>query len=941
MSKGFIKIEKKWQKKWERAGIFETDIDRKKKKFFTSLIIPYVNGRMHIGHSYTFTRTDIYARFKRMQGYNTLLAQGFHATGEPIVGAIERLKNGDKSQTETFRMFGATEKDMENFRKRGPEFAAKFWMDKFMEDSKSMGYSIDWRRSFITTSISPHFSRFIEWQYNTLRKKGYVVQGTHPVIWCPHDQSPTGDHDRLEGEGESPIEYTGVKFKLGDAFLVCATLRPETVYGVTNIWVNPDATYYKVKAGSENWIVSRECYYKLKDQIKHLEKISEAGDIIGKKCIDPLGNRELPILPSHFVDSESATGIVMSVPAHAPYDWIALKEIMEKNELEVYGLTKGDIEPIVLIKSAGDNAVELCAKMKIISLNQKDLLDEATKTLYKKEFHSGVLNEKCGPYAGLSVADSKDRIILDFVSKGIASPVWDCNKVICRCTTRCHVKILENQWFLKFSDAKWKALASKCLSGMRIVPEDARPNFENTIGWLKDKACARKSGLGTKLPWDNEWIVETLSDSTIYMAYYTISHIIKKSRIKPQSLTGEVFDYIFLGKGDAAIVSRMSKIPVKKLNMMKSEFEYFYPMNSRNSAKDLIQNHLTFYIFHHTAIWPNRYWPLEISANGYVNIEGEKMSKSKGNFIVLKDIITQHGSDLTRVNIACSSEGLEDADWRFESIKSYRSRIEFLFGLIKDIKKTGKKKRRNVDYFILSRLEKIKRDSLLAYSELKFRTACQSLLFESVNDLKWYIRRCGGAKNCSRDIFVEYLTELSKLLSPIIPHMAEEMWHMLGGKGFVSASRWPEHDKSPVNDEAESWENMLRQTISDMEEIKSIIKKDAKKCTIFVAENWKFSVLEKIMKGRERSLDDITKEIMQSDARRYGKATLSFIQASYSKSKEINRVVRRDAQFALLEESKKFLESETGMKIDICDSEKSDSQKAKISAPNKFGLLLD
>ena len=941
MPEDFIKIEKKWQNRWEKARVFQTEIDTKKKKFFTSLIIPYVNGRMHMGHSYTFTRTDAYARFKRLLGYNTLLAQGFHATGEPIVGAVERLKNGDKSQTETFRMFGASENDMADFRKKGPEFVAKFWMEKFIEDSKSMGYSIDWRRSFITTSINPQFSRFIEWQYNTLKKKGYVVQGTHPVIWCPHDQSPTGDHDRLEGEGESPVEYTGIKFKFGDSFLVCATLRPETIYGVTNIWVNPDATYYKIRARSENWIVSRECFYKLKDQIKHVEKISEALNIIGKKCTDIISNREIPILPSRFVDPESATGIVMGVPGHAPYDWIALKELMDNNELEIYGLEKTDVDPIVMIKSGFENAVELCAKMKITSLKQADLLEEATKTLYKKEFHDGILNDKCGQYFGLSIIDSKDKIIADFVSKGVASPIWDCNKVVCRCTTRCHVKILENQWFLKFSDAKWKGAARKCLAGMRIVPQESILNFENTIEWLKDKACARKSGLGTPMPWDREWIIETLSDSTIYMAYYTISWIIKKNKIKQQSLTDEVFDYIFLGKGAAPSIAKTAKLPLKVLNAMHSEFEYFYPVNSRNSAKDLIQNHLTFYIFHHIAIWTNRYWPLEISTNGYVNVEGEKMSKSKGNFIVLKDVISQHGADMTRINIACSSEGLEDADWRFEGIKSYRSRVEFIFEMIKNLGKMKSKKRRNADFFVLSRMEKIKNDSMNSYSDLRFRSAGQSVLFEPVNDLKWYIRRCNGIKNCNKDVIEPYLGDLAVIISPLVPHISEEMWYRLGRRGMVASAMWPEHNKLAVNEGAESWENMLRHTIADVEEIKSIVKNEPKKCSIFVAESWKFGVLKKIINNREASLDNITKEIMQSDARRYGKATLFFIQSSYSKSKDVNSVTSRDEQFALLEESRKFLENETGMRIEIVDSEKSDLQKARNSAPYKFGLLLE
>src|SRR3989338_7159025 len=99
----FKKIEKKWQNKWASKKLFEANVDKKRKKFFTSNIIPYVNGNAHIGHSYTFTRTDVYARYKRMQGFNTLMAQGFHATGEPIVGTVERLQKNDKSQIETYK----------------------------------------------------------------------------------------------------------------------------------------------------------------------------------------------------------------------------------------------------------------------------------------------------------------------------------------------------------------------------------------------------------------------------------------------------------------------------------------------------------------------------------------------------------------------------------------------------------------------------------------------------------------------------------------------------------------------------------------------------------------------------------------------------------------------------------------------------------------------
>jgi len=194
----FKKIEKKWQKRWKKAKIFEANASDKP-KFFITIPYPYLNGAPHIGAGFTFFRGDVYARFKRMQGFNVLYPQAFHATGEPILGTVERLKQNDTAQIETFKLYGATDEDLENFKKKGAKFVAKYWMKKWIEDLKLAGFSIDWRRTFITTTMTPTYSRFIEWQYNTLRKKGYVVQGTHPVIWCPHCKSPTGDHDRLEG----------------------------------------------------------------------------------------------------------------------------------------------------------------------------------------------------------------------------------------------------------------------------------------------------------------------------------------------------------------------------------------------------------------------------------------------------------------------------------------------------------------------------------------------------------------------------------------------------------------------------------------------------------------------------------------------------------------------------------------------------------------------
>ncbi|MBI5872372.1 class I tRNA ligase family protein [archaeon] len=481
------KIDKKWQKRWERAKIFEANVNKKRKKFFITIPYPYVNGAPHIGAGFTFIRGEVYARFKRMQGFNVLYPQAFHATGEPILGTIERVKKNDKTQIETFKLFGATDRDIKNFVKNGPEFTAKYWKSKWMEILRMTGFSADWRRTFITTTMTPQYSRFIEWQYNNLKKRGHVVQGTHPVIWCPNCQSPTGDHDRLMGEGESPIEYVVIKFKLDSGEIIpCGTLRPETIYGVTNLWVNPEVKYVGVKVDGETWVISKEAAEKLKDQLKKVEILQEISgrELVGKFVENPVVKDKIIILPASFVDPSAATGMVMSVPSHAPYDWIGLVDLQKDEEqlkeFELDPLIVKNIKPISLIKTEGfgeQPAIEICQQMNIQNQSEKGKLDEATALLYKKEFHTGVLKDNT-PYVGKKVSEIKDDLIRELFEKKVVDIMWECTaQVVCRCTTVCHVKILENQWFLKFSDEEWKDKVKECIEQMRFFPEEVRSQF--------------------------------------------------------------------------------------------------------------------------------------------------------------------------------------------------------------------------------------------------------------------------------------------------------------------------------------------------------------------------------------------------------------------------------------------------------------------------------
>jgi len=860
----FKDIEKKWQKRWEKAKIFEANVDKKKKKFFVTIPYPYVNGAPHIGAGFTFIRGDVYARFKRMQGFNVLLPQAFHATGEPIFGTIERLKKNDKTQIETFKLFGATDQDMKNFVKKGPEFTAQYWKSKWIEALKKTGSSVDWRRTFITTTMTPPYSRFVEWQYRNLRKKEYVVQGTHPVIWCPHDQSPTGDHDRLRGEGESPIEYILIKFKLDTGeILPCGTLRPETIYGVTNVWVNPKVDYAGAEIDGESWIVSKEAAEKLKDQLKNLKTSGEisGSELVGKFVENPVTKEKIIILPADFCDPNAASGIVMSVPSHAPYDWVALNDLQKHPEqLKDYEIDLSvvkNIKPVSLIKVEGFGehpAIEISEKMGIKSQQEKEKLDEATAILYKKEFHTGVVKDDVEDYAKMNVSEAKDLIWKSMIQQKIADTIWECTApVVCRCTTPCHVKILENQWFLKYSDEEWKKKVKQLIGGMKFYPEEVRQQFLNTVDWLKDKACTRRSGLGTPLPWDKEWIIETLSDSTIYMAYYTISSVINKNKIPAAKLTDEVFDFVFFGKGKIEKISKKVKLNKKIIKEMREQFEYFYPVDLRTSGKDLVQNHFTFYLFHHVAMWDDpKYWPRNIGVNGYVKVLGSKMSKSIGNVVPLRGLVDSIGADLTRINIVASNEGMDDADWRDESVISYISRIEYLANLLSQLKKSKRKTVKETDKYLLSRMQMYIQNATQNYELMKFRSVAQNTIFDFVNDIKWYTERVGGIKNCNRKVLTDCLSALVRMLAPIIPYVCEEFWRQLGNKKFVSIAEWPKYSERLIDKDSMQMEENFKKSIEDL---KNVIKIAGKKKNLYL-----YFVADKEVDYFDQSLDFIKKQ---------------------------------------------------------------------------------
>ncbi|MEM1927600.1 MAG: leucine--tRNA ligase [Acidilobaceae archaeon] len=943
-------IESKWQERWREARIFEADPKPGVPKYFVTFPYPYVNAPPHLGSAFTILRVDVTARYKRMRGYNVLFAQGWHATGGPIVAAALRLREGDPRIVESLKLAGVPESEIEKFRE--PETWVRYFTREWRRDLERYGMSIDWRREFFTTRLNPYYSKFIEWQYLKLRDKGLIGKGRHPVVWCPKEGKVVGDHDRPdEYVGIGPIEAYIIKFKLSDGRVLPAlTLRPETVFGVTNIWVHPEASYLLADVEGELWVLNETSSRELRDQGYRVEVRGrvDGRELLGLEALNPATGSRVPVLPAWFVDPDVGTGMVMSVPAHAPFDLAALLDLKrDKSLLARYGLDPGvvdRIEPIVIIETEDYRGVpaeeELKAK-RVASQHDRELLEEATRDLYSREFHKGVMLENTGPWRGVSVAQARESVASWLSSINSALRVYTLpQRVYCRCGSRAHVKIVEDQWFILYSREDWKKLAFEALESMMIVPREAKAEMNRFMGELGDWAFTHKGELGTHLPWDPEWVIESLSDSTIYMAYYALAKYLQhpeKYGVKPENLTPEFFDYVLLGIGDPREVSAKTGIGVELLEEIRREFLYWYPVDLRISGKDLLYNHLIFFIMHHVAIFPRELWPRGISVNGWVLVGGEKMSKSRGNFILLRQALEWWGADATRwaETLAGADSTLDDANFdptvADSAVEDLVSWLEFAranYG-------RGRDDWRRVDDWF----NHVLNETIVKVTELMEKTMYKSALVEGFYGLqakfKWYLRRAGVP---NRELLKRFIEVQTLLIAPFAPHLAEEVWSLIGKEGFVSLAPWPTPDYSAIKPEIARAESIVESTLEDAREILKLV--GAGKIVVTVAARWKYEFLGEVKKlAQDKPLAEALREALRvSPHRERAGALVSRI----AKSPEIlEKLVDPDLEYEFLKEAEEFFSRELGVEVRVEREEEGSSPRKSQALPAKPAIYVE
>ena len=752
-----------------------------------------------------------------------------------------------------------------------PQYWLEYFPPLWKRDLTDLGCRVDWRRSMVTTDANPYYDAFVRWQMNRLKEMGKIRFGKRYTVYSPKDGQACMDHDRQTGEGIGVQEYTGMKLRVlewagtakekvegkvpegANVYFVPATLRPETMYGQNCCFVGPGLTYgiYEVEKGKEYYFISSRAARNMAFQgifpswgvFPKVAELSGA-DVIGTLVHAPLSVHKegIRILPMESVKASKGTGVVTSVPSDSPDDYATMVDLVKK--ADYYKIKKewaeGDILPIIETPSYGNlTAKYLVESMKINSPKDAKQLAEAKDLAYKEGFYKGKMIY--GDFKGKSVEEAKPLVRQQLLDSGEAFNYAEPDGlVISRSGDECVAGHLD-QWFMNYGtpeksgDDSWQPAVLKHVrnedgvSGLNTFSTEVKNAFEQVLFWLAQWACARSYGLGTKLPWDQSQLVESLSDSTIYMSYYTIAHLLHTdifgtqrgvADVSPDQMTDEIWDYLFCR---TQTVPAGTTIKQESLDLMRREFEYWYPLDLRCSGKDLIQNHLTFFLYVHIALFPPEYWPRAVRINGHLMLNGEKMSKSTGNFLTLADAIRKFGADATRIALADAGDGIEDANFEETVANSNILRMYELRtwceSVIQDARLLGKgetyaevkEKERHKnndaiqrtgakifwDQIFENELNGLVKEAEREYELTNYKAAIKSGLYDFISARDFYrevTKAAGGGMHA--ELVRRYIELQALMVTVVAPHWAEHIWlEVLRKEDTVQNALFPEVDE--------------------------------------------------------------------------------------------------------------------------------------------------
>ena len=842
-----------WQSEWAQAGIARAERVPGREKFYAIVAYPGPSGFLHLGHLRGMLIADALHRYHRMRGRQVFFPTGTHATGLPAVTFAQRVQDRDPFVVAQLREHEIPETEWS--RLEDPAYAARFLGRQYLLLFRRLGLLAD--ESAYLTTIDDDYQAFIRWQFHRLNDAGVLVQGPHYSSVCPVcgpvsvDPSET---DLSAGGNAETVLYTTVPFRLDDGrILLAATLRPETVYGVTNLWLHPSAPLVVWHLGEHEFLVSHAVAPRLVDQHGgRAGSLVPPDHLIGRGVRVPLTDHEVPILASPVVEPARGTGVVMSVPGHAPADWLALRELDEASRSKVGAipviidvpneapLTPSERE---LLSGEGVPAERACRAVGAATLTDEDAREEATERLYRVELLRGRMEAEFAAAAPVARAREETRAGLEKLPGGMEVREFSI-PVLCRNGHEVVIRKVPDQWFLKYSDPEWKAETRSRLTSMTIRPAEYSRALPGILDWFDDRPCTRRGRwLGTPFPLDPTWLIEPIADSTFYPAYFPVRRFVASGRVPTEALTDAFFDYVFLGRG-----SGEPGLSREVQDEVREEFRYWYPLDVNIGGKEHMRVHFPVFLFTHARLLPETLGPRGLFVHFWLTLSGgvkisKKHGASKGGVIPpIQIALERWGADALRLFYAQAANPEQDIEWSPELADIASGRLEEVERVARSFGATGPERGAapELEAWLLSAMHEAVARAQSAFESMSLREAAEIAYVEIPGLLRRYQLRGGAGGFALQRVVTAWI----RLLAPITPHVAEELAGRPNGR-LVAEAKFPDSADFPHLPAALRAEEYLSRVEEDL---RGVLKPASARGEVpdgvvfFVAAPWKVPV---------------------------------------------------------------------------------------------------
>ena len=702
------KFEDNIYKNWEEKGYFKPSGDKTKESYCIMMPPPNVTGKLHMGHALDGTLQDILIRYKRMQGFNTLWLPGTdHAAISTEVKIIEKLKEEGIDKHDLGR---------EKFLERAWDWTKEYG-GTIVKQQKKLGCSADWSRARFT--MDEGLSKAVLVVFKKLYDKGYIYKGKRMINWCPCCNTSISDAE-VEYE-EEPTHLWHIKYKVvgEDRYLTVATTRPETMLGDTAVAVHPDDERYK--------------------------------DLIGKKCILPIMNKEIPIIADEFVEMDFGTGCVKITPAHDPNDYQAA----------------------------------LSHNLEIIQV-------------FDENFKMGDL---CEEYKGMDLLEAREAIVNKLKELGNLVKIEDYVHNVGkhdRCKSTIEPKI-SDQWFVSMKEMAKPAIEAVKNGDTRFIPQKFEKTYFNWLNNIQDWCISRQIWWGHQIP-------AYYCDECGYINV----DITKPEKCEKCGSTKLTQDPDTL---DTWFSSALWPFSTLGWPEETEDFKTFFPTNTLVTGYDIIffwVVRMMFSSLEQTGKVPFK----DVLMHGIVrDSQGRKMSKSLGNGIDPLEIIDKYSADALRFSLISGTTAGNDMRFmpeKLEAASNFANKVwnaaKFVLMNLEDYDNNNEKIELCIeDKWILSKLNTLITEVKVNMDNYDLGVALDKIYTFIWNEFcDWYIEiaktRLYNKENTTRKtaqyVLNKVLGDSLKLLHPFMPFVTEKIYKELyNNDGSIMISTYPEYSK--------------------------------------------------------------------------------------------------------------------------------------------------